>query len=65
MPAEIIPAQLVEEALEAVGEVADKKLGGKWWVKPLYWIINSCGIINTNCVLFLVSFTIANCCKGD
>ena len=37
MPAEIIPAQLVEEALEAVGEVADKKLGGKWWVKPLYW----------------------------
>ena len=38
MPAEIIPAQLVEEALEAVGEVADKKLGGKWWVKPLYWV---------------------------
>ena len=38
MPAEIIPAQLVEEALEAIGEVVDKKLGGKWWVKPLCWI---------------------------
>ena len=38
MPAEIIPAQLVEEALEAVGEAVDKKLSGKWWIKPLYWI---------------------------
>tara|TARA_B100001109_G_C18467536_1_gene291844 strand:- start:272 stop:433 length:162 start_codon:yes stop_codon:yes gene_type:complete len=37
MPADIIPSQMVEEALEAVGEVVDKKLRGKWWVKPLYW----------------------------
>ena len=36
--ADIIPSQLVEEALGALGEVVDKKVGGKWWVKPLYWI---------------------------
>ena len=38
MPAEIIPAQLIEEALYAVGEAVDKKVGGRWWIKPLYWI---------------------------
>tara|TARA_B100001113_G_C21082866_1_gene610728 strand:+ start:1225 stop:1398 length:174 start_codon:yes stop_codon:yes gene_type:complete len=36
--ADIIPSQLVEEALGALGEVVDKKVGGKWWVKPLYWV---------------------------
>ena len=38
MPAELIPSKLVEEALVAVGEAVDKKVGGKWWIKPLYWI---------------------------
>ena len=28
--ADIIPSQLVEEALGALGEVVDKKVGGKW-----------------------------------
>ena len=38
MPADIIPDQLVEEALEAIADTLDKKLNGRWWVKPLYWI---------------------------
>ena len=38
MPADIIPDQLVEEVLEAIGDTLDKKLNGRWWVKPLYWI---------------------------
>ena len=38
MPADIIPYQLVEEALEAIGDTLDKKLNGRWRVKPLYWI---------------------------
>jgi len=38
MPADIIPAQLIEEALNAVGEAVEKKVGGRWWIKPLYWI---------------------------
>lgn len=38
MPAELIPAQLVEEALVAVGEAVDKKVGSKWWIIPLYWV---------------------------
>ena len=37
MPADIIPDQLVEEALEAIGDTLDKKLNGRRWVKPLYW----------------------------
>jgi len=36
--ADIIPDQLVEEALEAIGETLEKKLKGRWWVKPLYWL---------------------------
>ncbi len=36
--ADIIPDQLVEEALEAIGETLDKKLKGSWWIKPLYWL---------------------------
>ena len=38
MPADIIPDQLVEEALEAIGDTLDRKLNGRWWIKPLYWI---------------------------
>ena len=38
MPADIIPSQMVEEALEAIGEAVEKKVGGNWWVKPLYWL---------------------------
>ena len=38
MAADIIPDQLVEEALEAIGETLDKKLKGSWWIKPLYWL---------------------------
>ena len=32
MPADIIPDQLVEEALEAIGDKLDKKLNGRWWL---------------------------------
>ena len=39
MPVDLIPAQLVEEALESVGEVMDKKLGKKPWVKYAYWML--------------------------
>ncbi len=38
VPADIIPDQLVEEALETIGNTLDKKLHGKWWAKPLYWL---------------------------
>ena len=37
IPADFIPDQLVEEALEAIGDTLDKKLNGRRWVKPLYW----------------------------
>ena len=39
MPVDLIPAQLVEEALESVGEVMDKKLGKKPWVKYAYRVL--------------------------
>jgi hypothetical protein len=38
MPVDITPSQMVEEALEAIGEAVEKKVGGNWWVKPLYWV---------------------------
>ncbi len=43
MPVDFIPDKMIEEALESVGESLDKKLGGKWWVKPLYYA--SIGIV--------------------
>ena len=37
MPVDLIPSQLVEEALESIGESVEKRVGGRWWIKPLYW----------------------------
>ena len=38
MPVDIVPAELIEDVLESVGEQIDKKMKGKNWVKPLYWV---------------------------
>ena len=38
MSADILPSELIEEVLESVGEQIDKKMKGKNWVKPLYWV---------------------------
>ena len=38
MPADIIPDQIVEEAVGAIGNKLEQKLNGKWWIKPLYWL---------------------------
>ena len=38
MPVDLVPAELIEEVLESVGEQIDKKMRGKNWVKPLYWV---------------------------
>lgn len=38
MPAELIPAELVENTFVAVGDKIDEKFGQKSWVKPLYWM---------------------------
>ena len=38
VPVDIVPAELIEEVLESVGEQIDKKMRGKNWVKPLYWV---------------------------
>ena len=38
MPVDIVPAELIEDVLESVGEQMDKKFGKKNWMKRLYWV---------------------------
>jgi hypothetical protein len=38
MAVDIVPAELIENVLESVGEQIDKKFGKKNWMKRLYWV---------------------------